>query len=119
MKKFFDSGRIHELRSLEKSYERDEFTFAVVYGRRRIGKTSLINEFINRGNKKAIRFTATENTDVMNRWNFSQSVFAVYPELSSIGSFLTWESALDYIANQMKGEKLILFIDEYPYIAKA
>jgi AAA+ ATPase superfamily predicted ATPase len=116
---FFDRGRMHELRSLEKLYDRNEFTFAVVYGRRRIGKTSLIGEFINRNNKKAIRFTAAENTDIVNLENFSQSVFSVFPRLSSIGKFPSWESAFDYIAEQARGEKLIVSIDEYPYLAKA
>jgi len=119
MKKFFDGGRMRELRSLEDLYERNEFAFAVVYGRRRIGKTSLIGEFINRGNKKAIRFTATENTDIVNRENFSQSVFSTYPELSALKTFPTWESAFEYIAKQAKGEKLVVEIDEYPYLAKA
>jgi AAA+ ATPase superfamily predicted ATPase len=76
MKQFFDRGRIRELQSLEELYERNEFAFAVIYGRRRIGKTSLVGEFVRRGNKKAIRFTATENTDIMNRESFSQSIFA-------------------------------------------
>ena len=116
---FFDGGRIHELRSLEKLYERNEFAFAVVYGRRRVGKTSLINEFISRGNKKAIRFTATENTDIVNLENFSQSIFSVFPKLSSLGRFPSWESAFDYITEQAKGEKLIISVDEYPYLAKA
>ena len=119
MKRFYDGGRKRELESLDKLYARNEFAFAVIYGRRRVGITSLIGGFINRGNKKAIRFTATENTDIINRENFSQSVFTVYPELSSIGCFPTWESALNYIANQSKGEKLVLAIDEYPYLAKA
>ncbi|MCL2607245.1 MAG: ATP-binding protein [Methanomassiliicoccaceae archaeon] len=119
MKKFFDEGRMRELRSLEELYGYNEFTFAVIYGRRRVGKTSLINEFINRGDKKAIRFTATENTDTVNLEKFSQSVFEVYPELSSVQSFPKWESAFDYITRQSKKEKLILVIDEYPYLAKA
>ena len=119
MKRFFDSGRIRELRSLEELYGRGEFVLAVIYGRRRVGKTSLIGEFINRGDKKAVRFTATENTDITNREHFSQSVFAVYPELSSFGCFPTWESAFAYIANQSKGERLVVEIDEYPYLAKA
>ena len=118
MKQFFDSGRIRELRSLEELYLRNRFAFAVIYGRRRVGKTSLIGEFISRGNKKAIRFTATENTDIVNLENFSQSVFSVYPELSSLGCFPTWESAFVYIANQSKGEKLVVEVDEYPYLAK-
>ena len=118
MKKFYDSGRARELQSLEELYSRHEFTFAVIYGRRRVGKTSLIGEFIGRGGKKAIRLTATENTDIINRESFSQSVFAIYPELASLGSFPSWESVFAYIAKQSKGEKLIVAIDEYPYLAK-
>ncbi|MDR3264218.1 MAG: ATP-binding protein [Clostridiales bacterium] len=119
MKRFFDSGRKRELKSLEKLYSRDEFTFAVVYGRRRVGKTSLIGEFIERGNKKAIRFIATENTDTVNLASFAQAIFAVYPESSVFGSFPDWEAAFGYIAKQSKGEKVIVEIDEYPYLAKA
>ncbi|MCL2786304.1 MAG: ATP-binding protein [Methanomassiliicoccaceae archaeon] len=119
MKRFFDEGRMRELRSLEELYGYNEFTFAVIYGRRRVGKTSLINEFIERNNRKAIRFTATENTDIVNLEKFSQSIFETYPELSSFKSFPTWEGAFDHIAKQAKNEKLILAIDEYPYLAKA
>jgi len=119
MNKFYDSGRMQELSSLEELYALDEFAFAVVYGRRRVGKTRLISEFIDRGGKKAIRFTATEDTDIINRERFSQSVFATYPELSTLGSFPNWESAIEYIVNQARGEKLIIDIDEYPYLAKA
>ena len=118
MKRFYDSGRIRELQSLEELYMRDEFTFAVIYGRRRIGKTSLIGEFIRRNDKKAIRYTATENTDVINLESFSKNIFEIYPELSALGNFPSWESALTYIAKQSKGEKLIVEIDEYPYLAK-
>ncbi|MDR0198462.1 MAG: hypothetical protein LBI08_01795 [Methanomassiliicoccaceae archaeon] len=91
---------MHELRSLGEQYDRDAFSFAVVYGRRRIGKSSLINEFIDRGNKKAIRFVATRNTNIVNLEKFSRNVFSVFPGLSSIGSFPSWESAFDYIAEQ-------------------
>jgi len=119
MAKFFDGGRKRELKSLEELYSRDEFSFAVIYGRRRVGKTSLISEFISRGNKKAIRFTSTENTDTVNRESFSQSVFSVYPELSLLKVFPTWESVFEYIATQAKGEKLVVEIDEFPYLAKA
>jgi AAA+ ATPase superfamily predicted ATPase len=119
MNEFFENGRTHELRSLEKLYQSDEFAFAVVYGRRRVGKTSLVNEFIGRENKKAICFTATDDTNLVNLENFSQSVFLTYPLMSSLGSFRSWEAALDFIVKQADGERLIIFIDEYPYLAKA
>ena len=38
-------GRQAELKTLEKLYLSDDFEFAVVYGRRRVGKSSLLNEF--------------------------------------------------------------------------
>ena len=39
-------GRERELSSLEKLYRSDKFEFAVVYGRRRVGKTALLSHFI-------------------------------------------------------------------------
>lgn len=119
MKKFYDSDRIYELRSLEELYNSNKFEFAVMYGRRRIGKTALINEFIDRGNKKAIRFTATESTDATNRERFSQSIFTVYPELSLFKVFPTWEIAFEYIVKQADGERIIVEMDEYPFLVRA
>ncbi|MCL2149964.1 MAG: hypothetical protein FWH51_03410 [Dehalococcoidia bacterium] len=108
MKRFFDGGRMHELKSLEELYGRNEFAMAVVYGRRRISKTALIGEFISRSHKKAPRFTATENTDTVNRGHFSQNVSTVYPELSALTSFPTWESALEYKHNEQREKNLLL-----------
>jgi len=119
MATFFERGRIRELESLQEQYDQNKFAFIVVYGRRRVGKSSIINEFIERGSKKAIRFVATEDTNMVNLEKFSRNIFSVFPNLSSIGTFPSWESAFDYIAEQAKKEKLIVFIDEYPYIAKA
>lgn len=39
-------GRDRELKKLETLYERGEFEFVVFYGRRRVGKTTLMNEFL-------------------------------------------------------------------------
>lgn len=47
-------GRKNELAKLNEMYNTDKFQFAVIYGRRRIGKTALIQEFIK--NKRAIYF---------------------------------------------------------------
>ena len=119
MRVFYDSGRMRELNSLDELYGRDGFVAAVIYGRRRVGKTSLIGEFVRRGNKKAVRFTATENTEFANREDFSKSVFAVYPAMSALGCFPSWESAFVYIAAQSNGERVVVEIDEYPYLAKS
>ena len=40
-------GRENELNTLNRLYNSDKFEFTVIYGRRRVGKTALINEFVN------------------------------------------------------------------------
>ena len=51
-------GREKELSALNDFYESGRFEMVTIYGRRRVGKTELIKEFIK--DKKAIFFLATE-----------------------------------------------------------
>ena len=63
MRNFVD--RVQELDMLKREYQRKEASFVVVYGRRRVGKTSLISHFIK--DKRAIYYLATEESEVQNR----------------------------------------------------
>ena len=65
-------GRERELDSLNQLYTSDKFEFAVIYGRRRVGKTALINEFIK--DKKAIYFMGVESNEKQNLENFSRNI---------------------------------------------
>ena len=65
-------GRERELSNLTKLYKSDKFEFAVIYGRRRVGKTALINEFIK--GKTAICFTGVETNAKQNLENFSKCI---------------------------------------------
>ena len=51
-------GRQKELKVLNDRYQSEQFEMVVIYGRRRIGKTALINRFIE--NKKALYFVGVE-----------------------------------------------------------
>ena len=62
MKRFVD--RIEELSALDEEYRRPEASLVVVYGRRRVGKTELLSEFIK--GKRALYFLATEESIVEN-----------------------------------------------------
>ena len=111
-------GRESELSMLEKLYAEEKFQFPVFYGRRRVGKTSLIIEFIK--GKKALYYVATEQNSKANLDAFSEKVLELYPEGAAyIDAFKDWRSAFEYIVAQAKGEKVIVAIDEYPYIAQA
>ena len=65
-------GRERELKALNKLYGSSKFEFAVIYGRRRIGKTELIKQFL--GDKKAIYFMGIESNAKLNLENFSKSI---------------------------------------------
>ena len=109
-------GRERELRSLQNTYDRPGFGMIVIYGRRRIGKSTLIARFIT--GKKAIFYTATKVGGGRNLELFAEQVTAVLePELKGV-SFPTPESIFDLISRKLTDEKLILVIDELPFWAQ-
>jgi len=65
-------GREKELEDLEKDFESDNFSLAVIYGRRRVGKTELIKKFCS--NKQHIYHLATQDTSENQRKNLEDSI---------------------------------------------
>lgn len=110
-------GRERELRALEKLYNSDKFEFAVIYGRRRVGKTALINEFIK--NKKAIYFMGIEINSKQNLENFSKSIMEFTNGTDIDNSFSSFQAALEYVFILSQKERIVLAIDEYPYVARS
>ena len=110
-------GRERELDALNRLYTSDKFEFAVIYGRRRVGKTALINEFIK--DKKAVYFMGVESNEKQNLENFSRNILEYKTGLQTDTAFLTFQAALEYVFQLAENERLILAIDEYPYVARA
>lgn len=111
-------GRKKELESLEKFYEKENFGMNVIYGRRRIGKSTLIKEFSK--NKKTIYYTATKVGSERNLELFSEAVlFVLEPDLQNV-TFNSFEALLDFFTKKLdsSNEKLLLVIDELPYWAE-
>lgn len=110
-------GRERELNALEKLYTSEKFEFAVIYGRRRVGKTALINQFLC--DKKAIYFMGIESNAKQNLENFSKSIIEYSSGIETETSFLSFQAALEYVFKLAEQERLILAIDEYPYVARS
>lgn len=109
-------GRERELKALQEFYDRDGIGMTVIYGRRRIGKSTLIAEFVQ--DKKTIFYTATKVGKDRNRELFAQQVVAaMLPELLDI-RFRTVEAIFDFIHQNVGEEKILLIIDELPYWAE-
>jgi len=113
-------GRKAELNILDKKFKQDGFNMTVLYGRRRIGKTELINKFIkDHSAAKAISFTAVERGESELLSMMTETVLTVLnPDMIGNITFNSFEKLFEYVGNQAKKEKLIFFIDEYPYLAK-
>ena len=109
-------GRERELASLKEFYEKDGIGMTVIYGRRRIGKSTLITEFVR--DKKTIFYTATKVGKNRNLELFSKQVIdLLMPGVENI-SFHTTEALFDFIDKNIGDEKLVLVIDELPYWAE-
>lgn len=109
-------GREKELRDLDKMYHSDKFEFAVIYGRRRVGKTALISHFIQ--DKKAIYFMGVESNEKQNLENFSKSIFEYAERVQSGLVFDSFQTALEYVFQLAQKERIIIAVDEYPYVAR-
>ncbi|MBO5303516.1 MAG: ATP-binding protein [Lachnospiraceae bacterium] len=110
-------GRDKELNGLDKLYKSDKFEFVVIYGRRRVGKTALINQFI--GNKKSIYFMGIESNEKQNLENLSKSIIEFSSGIQTETSFASFQAALEYAFKLAENERLILAMDEYPYVARS
>ena len=112
-------GRKTELGIFDTRFSKTGFTMIILYGRRRIGKTSLVNKFINQHSCKSISFTAVERGEVELLTMLTESVLeSIAPELLGQISFNSFEKLFDFIANKAESERIIFFIDEYPYLVK-
>ncbi|MCL2221179.1 MAG: ATP-binding protein [Oscillospiraceae bacterium] len=109
-------GRERELLALEKMYDTPGFQMVVVYGRRRIGKTSLLNEFIK--GKNSLYFPAEEVNDMLNLKKLS-GLFAEKIGISPSPTYENWKDILSAICNKYNENRLVFIIDEYPYAANA
>lgn len=105
-------GRKEESSILEDEYGKRS-SLVIIYGRRRVGKTALIDNFL-RNKVNSLYFLATEESSPLNLERFSSSVSKLLGIPSAM--FRDWESALDAAT---KGRKTVVAIDEFQYLAQA
>ena len=116
-------GRERELAVLNGLYEGDSFQMPVIYGRRRVGKTSLINRFID--GKPAIFFSARETSAKENLAALSRAIAtfeqgrvdAVADEAAPL--FPSFEAAFMRAFQLARCCRLVFVIDEFPYLAES
>lgn len=113
-------GRRKEIAILERLWRSDKAEFLAVYGRRRVGKTFLIDQFFK---DKGIYFEITGSHKAGKKEqlrNFSRVLRDLFGENQS---FQDWSDAFDCLRQKMgkiePSKKFIFFIDELPWLASA
>ena len=109
-------GRERELKKLNTMYQSGQFEFAVLYGRRRVGKTTLIREFMRE--KQGIYYISVEGAKKENLSGLSKALLTQGELRQGMAEFQDFEALLAYVDSiALSGERIIIAIDEYPYLA--
>lgn len=112
-------GRTAELGILNKKFSQKGFVMTVLYGRRRVGKTKLINQFMQAHDCRRISFTAVEREASELLSMMTETVLmALSPDLAGNIHFDSFEKLFEYVGKQAEKERIIFFIDEYPYLVR-
>ena len=108
-------GREEEMEELELSFSARGFRMVVVYGRRRVGKTELLERFAE--GKRCVFFTARNDTAENNMSALLEEIPARYVVGRTSMSQILESVAL--MAEDRAEGKLLFVVDEFPYLAES
>lgn len=112
-------GRDRELEELNRRWASSKEEFLILYGRRRVGKTALLAEWMRRTGNRALYWVASPTSAAAQLRSFSQSIYNFEnPGLLAPDGFTyaNWEQAFRQLARLAKDQRLALFIDEFTYL---
>lgn len=116
MERFID--RESELETLQSEYARNGSALVVLYGRRRVGKTTLISEFIK--DKNALFFLASEESETQNRHAFKEKAAEfMNSDLLRNADVKSWDVIFKALMDTTFVSKPVIVIDEFQYIGKS
>jgi AAA+ ATPase superfamily predicted ATPase len=107
---FYD--RHDELDALEAAFESPGSDFFVVYGRRRVGKTALLKEFCTE--RPHVYFLAAQEAEARQREKFVEQVAGHFDD--RVPRVEGWDEAFDYLGEKVAEERIVVAIDEFPYL---
>lgn len=109
-------GRKENIKAISKFFNSDKDNAALIYGRRRVGKTELIKHCLKGTKTTSIYYECKETSEINNVKSFCEIISETFglPPLA----FDTFESTLAFLYKQAKEKELTVVIDEYPYIRK-
>jgi len=110
--------RTLESQTLEEVWREPGAHLVLVWGRRRAGKTRLLGELA--AGKRAVFYGATQQANAAELAGLSdcarRALQPTGPDLLALGDFSSWDAALSYLGAQAERERLLVVLDEFPYL---
>ena len=111
-------GRNKEIESLETLYKSKRSEFVIVYGRRRIGKTFLINSLFEK--RMTFAYTGARNQSQKIQLQHFAEQLKLYSKSSYAPELKNWEEAFsqlkELIISLPTTKRKVIFFDEMPWI---
>ena len=111
-------GRDKEKKELLRCMKSERSELVIVYGRRRVGKTFLVDEFFNR--KYDFTFVGDHNLPQRTQLRSFAKALKIAMGESSARKLADWFDAFDvleeYLSSLPKDRKKVVFVDEMPWI---
>ena len=112
-------GRQKEIALLEELYGSNKFEYLNIYGRRRVGKSTLLTDFSSK--HRCIFVTGQEKNNPLNQSDFIKAI-CEYFSVPYAPEFKDWKPIFEFLTDLTERhnakEKIVIIIDEFPYIAK-
>lgn len=110
-------GRKQQLNKLDKMIQSDDFNFTLIYGRRRVGKSELVKQALRSSQVKSIYYECKQVAESSNTRSICDLISELF-HLPKLG-YSNIEDILQYVFDLSVSEKLILVLDEYPYLRES
>ena len=107
-------GREQQQKKIKRILGKNELQAALIYGRRRVGKSELIKQCLAKEDAPKLNYECKQTTEMNNVESLSALISESFG-LPALG-FSSMEALLDYLFRRATDEKLILVLDEYPYL---
>lgn len=113
-------GRKREQQLLKAAFQSKKAQFITVYGRRRVGKTYLIDQFFKDKKCKFFQVTGTKGGLMKDQlYNFAEALSETFFSNVPIGPLKNWKHAFKLLRQEIlkSNEKVVIFLDELPWLA--
>jgi len=113
-------GRDLEVRELNRIVKRRGAQFVLVYGRRRVGKTTLILNWAKQSGRPMIYWVANRDTPVQLRLGLMRAVWRwAHPDSQAVPRFESWEEVFEAIADLIGSQPVVFILDEFSYAVES